>query len=103
MRLAREAIRQLEDYVCAHRAITTAAGIAGQAATAEAALQELRPTQPEILFTWIATEMPIMQNGELEHYSEAFQRAQLDQPWRRRARRNFARRSSTALRTRGRG
>ena len=77
MRLAREAIRQRGDYVGAHRVLTAAAGMAGQAATAAAALHELRRVQPNISLAWIATEMPIMQGEGLEHYLEAFRRAGL--------------------------
>jgi hypothetical protein len=77
MRLAREAIRQRGDYVGAHRVLTAAAGMAGQTATAAAALHELRRVQPNISLAWIATEMPIMQGEGLEHYLEAFRRAGL--------------------------
>jgi len=45
---AREAIRQREDYVGDDQVITAASGMAGQAATAEAALQELRRAQTDI-------------------------------------------------------
>jgi hypothetical protein len=51
--------------------------MAGQAATAAAALHELRRVQPNISLAWIATEMPIMQGEGLEHYLEAFRRAGL--------------------------
>jgi TolB-like protein len=78
MRLAREAIRQRSDFVGAHRVLTAAAGMAGDAEAAAAALQELRRAQPNISLAWIADEMPIMQGGELEHYLEAFRRAGLD-------------------------
>src|SRR5262249_30748061 len=71
MRLAREAIRQRSDFVGAHRVLTAAAGMAGDAEAAVAALQELRRAQPNISLAWIADEMPIVQGGELEHYLEA--------------------------------
>jgi TolB-like protein len=78
MRLAREAIRQRGDFVGAHRVFTAAAGMAGQAEVAAAALRELRRAQPNISLAWIAKQMPIKQDAEREHYVEAFRRAGLD-------------------------
>jgi tetratricopeptide (TPR) repeat protein len=63
MRLAREGIRQREDFVGAHRVLTAAAGMAGQTEVATAALQELRSAQPSISLAWIADQMPIKQVG----------------------------------------
>ena len=77
MRLAREAIRQRGDFVGAHRVLTAAAGMAGQAEVAATALQELRRTQPNISLAWIAERMPIQQDADREHYLEAFRRAGL--------------------------
>ena len=77
MRLAREAIRQRGDFVGAHRVLTAAAGMAGQAEIAATALQELRRTQPNISLAWIAEQMPIMRDADREHYLEAFRRAGL--------------------------
>jgi TolB-like protein len=77
MRLAREGIRQRADFVGAHRVLTAAAGMAGQAAVAEAALQELRRAQPNISLAWIARQMPIQHDAEREHYLEGFRRAGL--------------------------
>jgi hypothetical protein len=78
MRLAREGIRQRSDFVGAHRVLTAAAGMAGQAEVAHAALQALRRAQPNISLAWIAKEMPIQHDAEREHYLEAFRRAGLD-------------------------
>jgi TolB-like protein/cytochrome c-type biogenesis protein CcmH/NrfG len=78
MRLAREAIRQRCDFVGAHRVLTAAAGMAGQAEVATAALQELRRAQPNISLAWIADQMPIKPDADREHYLEAFRRAGLD-------------------------
>jgi tetratricopeptide (TPR) repeat protein len=78
MRLARESIRQRGDFVGAHRVLTAAAGMAGQAAVATAALRELRRAQPNISLAWIASQMPIGQDAEREHYLEAFRRAGLE-------------------------
>jgi TolB-like protein len=77
-RLAREAIRQRGDFVGGHRVLTAAAGMAGQAEAAAAALQELRRAQPNISLAWIAKEMPILEDAEREHYLEGFRRAGLD-------------------------
>jgi TolB-like protein len=77
MRLAREGIRQRGDFVGAHRVLTAAAGMAGLGNVAEAALQELRRAQPNISLSWIATQMPIKQDAEREHYLEGFRRAGL--------------------------
>jgi TolB-like protein len=78
MRLAREGIRQRADFVGAHRVLTAAAGMAGQADIAKAALQELRRAQPNISLDWIAKQMPIKHDTELEHYLEGFRRAGLE-------------------------
>jgi TolB-like protein/Tfp pilus assembly protein PilF len=78
MRLAREAIRQRSDFVGAHRVLTAAAGIAGQANVATAALRELRRVQPNISLAWIASQMPIMRDADREHYLAAFRDAGLD-------------------------
>jgi tetratricopeptide (TPR) repeat protein len=77
MRLAREAIRQRSDFVGAHRVLTAAAGIAGQAELAMTALQELRRAQPNISLAWISNQMPIKMDAEREHYLEGFRRAGL--------------------------
>ncbi len=77
MRLAREGIRQRADFVGAHRVLTAAAGICGQAATAATALERLRRVQPNISLDWIADHMPIKQTAELEHYLQGFRRAGL--------------------------
>jgi tetratricopeptide (TPR) repeat protein len=78
MRLAREAIRQRFDFVGAHRVLTAAAGMAGQAEVAATALRELRRAQPNISLAWIANEMPIKEDADREHYLEGLRRAGLD-------------------------
>jgi TolB-like protein/Tfp pilus assembly protein PilF len=78
MRLARQGIRERADFVGAHRVLTAAAAMAGQADTAEAALHELRRVQPNISLAWIAEQIPTKQDAEREHYLEAFRRAGLD-------------------------
>jgi tetratricopeptide (TPR) repeat protein len=78
IRFARESIRQRSDFVGAHRVLTVAAGMAGQADVAAAALQELRRAQPNISLDWIVHHMPIKESAELEYYLEGFRRAGLD-------------------------
>jgi TolB-like protein/cytochrome c-type biogenesis protein CcmH/NrfG len=77
MQLAREAIRQRDDFVGAHRVLTAAAGMAGQDDVAKASLQELRRAQPNISLAWIANQMPIKLDADREHYLEGFRRAGL--------------------------
>src|SRR5262249_36536010 len=77
MRLAREGIRQRLDFVGAHRVLTAAAGMSGQADVARAALQELRRAQPNISLAWIASQMPIKEDADRAHYLEGFRRAGL--------------------------
>ena len=78
MRLAREGIRRRGDFVGAHRVLTAAAGMAGQAEVAAAALQELRRAQPNISLAWIDRQMPIKDDAGRDHYLEGFRRAGLD-------------------------
>ena len=78
MRLAREGIRQRADFVGAHRVLTAAAGMAGQADVAATALQELRRVQPNISLAWIERQMPIKEAVDREHYLQGFRRAGLN-------------------------
>jgi tetratricopeptide (TPR) repeat protein len=64
MQLARESLRQRGDFVGAHRVLTAAAGLAGDKDTAKAALAGLLRAQPNVSLAWIATEMPIRDDGE---------------------------------------
>jgi TolB-like protein/Tfp pilus assembly protein PilF len=77
IRLAREAIRQRDDFVGAHRVLTAAAGMAGQDDAARTSFQELRRAQPNISLAWIANQMPIKLKADREHYLEGFRRAGL--------------------------
>jgi len=77
IRLAREGIRQRDDFVGGHRVLTAAAGMAGKTDIASAALQELRRAQPNISLAWIAGQMPIKLEADGEHYLEGFRRAGL--------------------------
>ena len=78
IRLAREAIRERLDFVGAHRVLTAAAAMAGEINLAKAALQQLRCVQPNLSLAYIASELPIAQETEREHYLEAFRRGGLD-------------------------
>jgi len=77
MRLSREALRQRGDFVGAHRVLTAAAGMAGEAEVAKAALEECRRAQPNISLAWITNYMPIRQDADRERYLEGFRRAGL--------------------------
>ena len=77
MRLAREALRLRADFVGAHRVLTASAGMAGQHGVATAALQELRRVQPNISLAWIASQMPIKDDADREHYLQGFRSAGL--------------------------
>ena len=58
--------------------LAAAAGMAGQAEVAAAALRELRRGQPGISLAWIAEQMPIKHDADREHYMEGFRRAGLE-------------------------
>ncbi len=78
IRLAHESLRQRSDFVGAHRVLTAAAGMAGDAELARAALAELRRAQPNVSLAWIAENMPIKLVADRDHYLEGFRRAGLD-------------------------
>ena len=78
MRLARQGIRERADFAGAHRVLTAAAAMAGQADAAKAALLELCRGQPNISLAWIAEQIPTKQDAERGHYLEALSRAGLD-------------------------
>jgi TolB-like protein/cytochrome c-type biogenesis protein CcmH/NrfG len=77
MHLSREALRQRSDFVGAHRVLAAAAGMAGQADVAGAALRELRRAQPNISLAWIESFMPIKHPADRERYLDGFRRAGL--------------------------
>jgi TolB-like protein len=78
MRLAREAIRQRNDFVGGHRVLTAAAGMAGQEDAAKAALLELRRAQPNISLDWVANQMPFKHDADRTHYLEGLRRAGME-------------------------
>ena len=49
----------------------------GQIDVARAALQELQRAQPNVSLDWLASQMPIKEDAEREHYLAAFRRAGL--------------------------
>jgi len=75
--LARQGIRQRADFVGAHRVLTAAAGMSGQADIAAAALRGLVRVQPNVSLAWIAAHLPISSEAERAHYVEGFRRARL--------------------------
>jgi TolB-like protein/Tfp pilus assembly protein PilF len=75
--LAREAIRHRGDLTGAYRVLAVSAGMSGDKATADAALQALRRTQPNISLAWIATQLPWNSEADRDHYVEGFRRAGL--------------------------
>ena len=80
MRLAREAIRQRDDFVGAHRVLTAAAGMAGQDKVAKASLQALQRVQPNISLAWLTNQMPIKLDGDRKHYLDGFRRGATRSP-----------------------
>jgi tetratricopeptide (TPR) repeat protein len=77
IRLAREGIRERNDFVGAHRVLTAAAAMAGEIDLARSALEELRRVQPNISLAWVASQLPL-KGDEREHFLEALRRAGLD-------------------------
>ena len=77
IQLARESLRQRGDFVGAHRVLTAAAGMAGDAELAAIALQGLRQVQPNISLEWISRELPMKQAEDREHYLDGLRRAGL--------------------------
>ena len=51
--------------------------MAGYDELARAALQELRRAQPNIALAWIASDLPMKEPADREHYLEGFRRAGL--------------------------
>jgi TolB-like protein/cytochrome c-type biogenesis protein CcmH/NrfG len=78
IRLAREAIRERNDFVGGHRVLTASAGMAGRSDLAAAALRELRRVQPNISLAWISKEMPFKLDEDRKHYLDGFRRAGLE-------------------------
>jgi TolB-like protein/Tfp pilus assembly protein PilF len=77
IRLAREGIRQRNDFPGAYRVITAAAAMAGEIDLAKAMLQELRRAQPNISLAWMASHLPFRRD-EREHFLEGLRRAGLE-------------------------
>jgi TolB-like protein len=77
MRMSREALRQRSDFVGAHRVLTAAAALAGQADVAKSALADLRLVQPGISLGWIDEQMPWESDVDRQHYLTGFRAAGL--------------------------
>ena len=75
IQMARESMRQRADFVGAHRVLTAAAGMSGDAQFAASALRGLRRTQPGISLAWLTRELPMLRAEDREHYLEGFRRA----------------------------
>nr|WP_249806387.1 winged helix-turn-helix domain-containing protein [Bradyrhizobium sp. 1] len=75
IQLARESMRQRADFVGAHRVLTAAAGMLGDAQLATSALQGLHRTQPGLSLAWLTRELPMLRAEDREHYLEGFRRA----------------------------
>jgi TolB-like protein len=78
IRMAREAIRQRNDFTGGHRVLVAAAGMAGMNEVAEAALLELLRAQPNISLDWIAKKIPFKLDVDRERYLEGLRRGGLD-------------------------
>jgi TolB-like protein/Tfp pilus assembly protein PilF len=78
IRLAREAIRQRNDFVGGYRVLTAAAAMAGEIDLAKASLQELKRVQPNISLAWLARELPLPDEAGRQFFLEAVRRAGLD-------------------------
>jgi TolB-like protein len=75
IRMSREALRQRNDFVGAHRVLAASAGMSGMKEVAEAAVLELRRAQPNISLAWIAKEIPFKLDVDRDRYLEGFRRA----------------------------
>ena len=78
MRLSGAAIRMRRDFASAHRVHVAAAGMAGRADAAGAALRELRRAQPNVSLAWVAATVPLKHDADRERYIEGFRRAGLE-------------------------
>jgi TolB-like protein/cytochrome c-type biogenesis protein CcmH/NrfG len=78
IRLCREALRQRNDFVGAHRVLAASAGMAGMKRIAEAAVLELRRAQPNVSLAWIAKQIPFKRDADRDRYLDGFRRAGLE-------------------------
>jgi TolB-like protein len=68
IRMSREALRQRNDFVGAHRVLAASAGMSGMKEVADAAVLELRRAQPNISLAWIAKEIPFKLDVDRDRY-----------------------------------
>jgi len=78
IRHARQSLRLRNDFVGAYRVLAASAAMGGHSDLARTALKELRRTQPNVSIDWIASHLPIRNDGDLKHYLEGFRRAGLN-------------------------
>jgi TolB-like protein/Tfp pilus assembly protein PilF len=78
IRLARESIRQRNDFVAALRVMTAAAGMAGDTELAKSTLKELRRVHPNVSLALIRSWLPVRDPAEREHFLEGLRRAGLE-------------------------
>ena len=78
IRLGRESIRQRNDFVAAHRVITAAAGMTGDADLARSTLKEFRRLHPDVSLALVRSWLPVRDPAEREHFMEGLRRAGLE-------------------------
>ena len=78
IRLAREAIRQRNDFAGAYRVLTAAAAMAGDIDLARSTLRKLRRAQPNISLSWVVRELPLPDEAQRQRFVEAMRRAGLE-------------------------
>jgi TolB-like protein len=80
IRLARDGIRERNDFVGGHRVLTAAAAMAGEIDLARTALEELRRVHPDISLAWVASQLPSFKADpeQREHFLEGLRRAGLE-------------------------
>jgi tetratricopeptide (TPR) repeat protein len=76
--LSRKGIRQRSDFVAGWRVMTAAAGMAGETDIAAEALQGFRRTLPNITLALAASQLPVRDEDERNHFLEGLHRAGLE-------------------------
>ena len=77
IRLSREALRQRNDFVGAHRVLTAAAGHGRPARRREGRIERASPRAAEYFAGLARKQMPFEHDADREHYLEGFRRAGL--------------------------
>jgi predicted Zn-dependent protease len=76
--LTRKGIRQRSDFVAGWRVMAAAAGMAGETEIAAEALQGFRRTLPNITLALAASQLPVRDEDERQHFLEGLRRAGLE-------------------------